>query len=203
MPDLGVYNLTSLTGLLGPGQGGHSDGQHRHAKTHGRRQGRHQGRGRGQRHGPPGSWQRRLVARAVRASTTSIPTDTTAGDSTSTRLPSWVPTGTWAGRLRLGASESTSRPVTETRRVSPATLATYVWQQGASVIAECLATGKEPLIAVEHALHVLEIIEAARASGRMADESSSRPRSSGRSFSDLGVRHRSNGSGPHHPLLRV
>jgi predicted dehydrogenase len=42
---------------------------------------------------------------------------------------------------------------------------TYVWQQGASVIAESLVTGKEPLIAAEHALHVLEIIEAARASG--------------------------------------
>jgi len=42
---------------------------------------------------------------------------------------------------------------------------TYVWQQGASVISEALVTGKEPLIAVEHALHVLEIIEAARESG--------------------------------------
>ncbi len=43
---------------------------------------------------------------------------------------------------------------------------TYVWQQGASVIAEALATGKEPLINAEHALHVLEIIEAARKSGQ-------------------------------------
>ncbi len=42
---------------------------------------------------------------------------------------------------------------------------TYVWQQGASVISEALATGKEPLINAEHALHVLEIIEAARKSG--------------------------------------
>lgn len=42
---------------------------------------------------------------------------------------------------------------------------TYVWQQGASVISEALATGIEPRINVEHALHVLEIIEAARASG--------------------------------------
>ena len=42
---------------------------------------------------------------------------------------------------------------------------TYMWQQGASVIAEALATGKEPLINAEHALHVLEIIEAARKSG--------------------------------------
>jgi predicted dehydrogenase len=42
----------------------------------------------------------------------------------------------------------------------------YVWEMGASVIAEALATGKEPLIAAEHALHVLEIIEAARKSGQ-------------------------------------
>jgi len=41
---------------------------------------------------------------------------------------------------------------------------TYVWEQGASVVAESLLTGKEPLINAEHALHVLEIIEAARGS---------------------------------------
>lgn len=41
---------------------------------------------------------------------------------------------------------------------------TYVWEQGASVIAESLVSSKEPLIAAEHALHVLEIIEAARKS---------------------------------------
>ena len=49
-------------------------------------------------------------------------------------------------------------------RVVPAA-GTYVWQQGASVIAEALSTGKEPLINAEHALHVLEVIEAARKSG--------------------------------------
>jgi len=43
---------------------------------------------------------------------------------------------------------------------------TYVWQQGATVISESLVTGKEPLINVHHALHVLEIIEAARESGK-------------------------------------
>ena len=41
---------------------------------------------------------------------------------------------------------------------------TYVWQEGASVIAESMVTGIEPRIAAEHALHVLEVIEAARAS---------------------------------------
>ncbi|HEY0677912.1 MAG TPA: Gfo/Idh/MocA family oxidoreductase [Chitinophagaceae bacterium] len=42
----------------------------------------------------------------------------------------------------------------------------YVWQEGATVISRSLMTGEEPLIAVEHALHVLEIIEAARESGK-------------------------------------
>ena len=42
----------------------------------------------------------------------------------------------------------------------------YVWQEGASVISESLVKGTVPLINVEHALHVLEIIEAARASGK-------------------------------------
>ena len=40
----------------------------------------------------------------------------------------------------------------------------YVWEQGGSVISESLAKGFEPLINVEHSLHVLEIIEAARKS---------------------------------------
>lgn len=43
---------------------------------------------------------------------------------------------------------------------------TYVWQEGASVISESLITGNEPLIAAEHALHVLEVIEATRESGK-------------------------------------
>jgi len=40
----------------------------------------------------------------------------------------------------------------------------YVWQQGAALAAECLATGKELLVTPEQALHVLEIITAARQS---------------------------------------
>jgi hypothetical protein len=39
-----------------------------------------------------------------------------------------------------------------------------VWQEGATKTGESLVTHIEPRIAVEHALHVLEIIEAARAS---------------------------------------
>jgi predicted dehydrogenase len=42
----------------------------------------------------------------------------------------------------------------------------YVWQQGASVVSEAMVKDTEPLINVEHALHVLEIIEATRESGK-------------------------------------
>ena len=48
----------------------------------------------------------------------------------------------------------------------------FVWQMGASLAAECLATGKDFLVTPEHALHVLEIIQATRASqdtGRRID----------------------------------
>ena len=40
----------------------------------------------------------------------------------------------------------------------------YIWQQGAVLAAECIVTGKELLVTPEHALHVLEIITAARES---------------------------------------
>lgn len=40
----------------------------------------------------------------------------------------------------------------------------YEWQEGATVVAESIIQGTEPRINVEHALHVLEIIEAARKS---------------------------------------
>jgi predicted dehydrogenase len=45
----------------------------------------------------------------------------------------------------------------------------YVWQQGASLAAEAIAMNRTTLFTAEHALHVLEIIGAAResqASGR-------------------------------------
>jgi predicted dehydrogenase len=40
----------------------------------------------------------------------------------------------------------------------------YEWQEGARVTGESIVKGTEPRINVEHALHVLEIIEAARKS---------------------------------------
>lgn len=43
---------------------------------------------------------------------------------------------------------------------------TYVWQEGATVISDALLNNTEPRINVEHALHVLEVIEATRESAK-------------------------------------
>ena len=40
----------------------------------------------------------------------------------------------------------------------------YMWQEGATVVSESIINGSEPKINVEHSLHVLEIIESARLS---------------------------------------
>lgn len=64
----------------------------------------------------------------------------------------WAPSG--VDMANEEQNEKTVRYVTDTEN--------YVWQEGASNIAQCMATGKEPLINAEHSLHVLEIIEAAR-----------------------------------------
>lgn len=54
----------------------------------------------------------------------------------------------------------------------------YLWQQGAALAAECLVTGKELLATPEHALHVIDIMAAAResqATGRRIPIESSFP----------------------------
>ena len=62
----------------------------------------------------------------------------------------------------LGVELSTAD--NETPRIVEKDPKGYVWQEGATVISEALVKKIEPRIAAEHALHVLEIIEAARAS---------------------------------------
>jgi predicted dehydrogenase len=46
----------------------------------------------------------------------------------------------------------------------------YSWQEGATKTGESIVKGTEPRINVEHALHVLEIIEAARKSSAAGTE---------------------------------
>jgi predicted dehydrogenase len=41
---------------------------------------------------------------------------------------------------------------------------TYVWEEGATHVCECMATGRRPLVTPEHSLHIVEIMQAARES---------------------------------------
>src|SRR6476620_1849637 len=74
------------------------------------------------------------------------------------------------GNMRLiGYDWETNGVVLDNSETEPAQLLEtekggYEWQEGGRVTAESIVTGKEPRINVEHALHVLEIIEAARKS---------------------------------------
>lgn len=75
-----------------------------------------------------------------------------------------------AGNMRLiGYDWETNGVMLDTSTDKPAELVStdkggYEWQEGARVTGESIITGVEPKINVEHALHVLEIIEAARKS---------------------------------------
>lgn len=74
------------------------------------------------------------------------------------------------GNMRLiGYDWETNGVMLDTHWDKPAELVCtdkggYEWQEGARVTGESIVKGIEPRIAVEHALHVLEIIEAARKS---------------------------------------
>lgn len=74
------------------------------------------------------------------------------------------------GNMRLiGYDWETNGVMLDTSWTEPAKLVStdkggYEWQEGARVTGESIITGIEPRINVEHALHVLEIIEAAQKS---------------------------------------
>ena len=74
------------------------------------------------------------------------------------------------GNMRLiGYDWETNGVMLDTSWDKPAALMSkdkggYEWQEGATKIGEALLQGTEPRVNVEHALHVLEIIEAARKS---------------------------------------
>ena len=165
MPDLAVYNLTSLTGLLGPAQsvvamasivtpertvsdkGSIKVTEEDNAMVlldHGQGIISHVQSGFNyfNPHGHDGSKETRHTISIV-------------GSTGFLGLVGydWAPLGV---DLATKDTPKLERHVTEPEG--------YVWQQGAVLAAECLVTGKELLATPEHALHVLEIITAARES---------------------------------------
>ena len=165
MPDLMVYNLTSLTGLLGPAKSvtamlsivtGERDitekGKIKVTEEdnamvlldHGRGVISHiqSGFNYFNPHGHDGSGEQRHTITIVGS-----------GGFMGLVGYDWAPQG-----VDVATHE---QPKLE-RHVTDA--AGYIWQQGAALAAECLATGRELLVTPEQALHVLEIITGARES---------------------------------------
>ena len=165
MPDLAVYNLTSLTGLLGPAQrvtaivntvtpertvedkGRITVTEEDNAMVlldHGQGVISHVQSGFNyfNPHGHDGSEETRHTISIV-------------GNQGFMGLVGydWAPLGV---DLATKDSPKLERHVTDAQG--------YLWQQGAALAAKCLLTGKELLVSPEHALHVLEIITAARES---------------------------------------
>lgn len=165
MPDLAVYNLTSLTGLLGPAKhvtamlsivtperditekGKIKVTEEDNAMVlldHGRGVISHVQSGFNyfNPHGHEGSGEQRH-------------TITIVGSSGFMGLVGydWAPQGVDLATQKQPIPE---RHATDAQG--------YIWQQGAALAAECLITGRELLVTPEQALHVLEIITAARAS---------------------------------------
>jgi predicted dehydrogenase len=165
MPDLAVYNLTSLTGLLGPAKqvtamlsivtpertvgdkGRITVTEEDNAMVlldHGRGVISHTQSGFNyfNPHGHDGSQETRHTISIV-------------GSDGFLGLVGydWAP---------LGVDFATKESPQVQRHVTNAQ--GYIWQQGAALAAECLVTGKELLTTPEHALHVLEIMTAARES---------------------------------------
>jgi len=165
MPDLMVYNITSLTGLLGPakhvsamlsivtperditGKGKIKVTEEDNAMVlldHGKGVISHVQSGFNyfNPHGHDGSGEQRHTISIV-------------GSAGFMGLVGydWAPLGV---DLATHQQPKLERHVTDAKG--------YNWQQGAVLAAECLATGKELLVTPEHALHVLEIITAARQS---------------------------------------
>ncbi len=165
MPDLAVYNFTSLTGLLGPAKNVsamlsivtperdiHEKGKIKVTEEdnahvlldHGKGIISHVQSGFNffNPHGHDGSKETRHTISVV-------------GSTGYMGLVGydWAPLGV---DLATKDSPKLERHVTDAQG--------YIWQQGAALAAECLVTGKELLATPEHALHVLEIITAARES---------------------------------------
>lgn len=165
MPDLAVYNLTSLTGLLGPAKhvsamlsivtperivgdkGRIKVTEEDNAMVlmdhgHGVLSHVQSGFNYFNPHGHDGSQETRHTISIVGS-----------GGFMGLVGYDWAPLGV---DLATKDSPKLERHVTDAQG--------YVWQQGAALAAECLVTGKELLVKPEHALHVLEIIAAARES---------------------------------------
>ncbi len=165
MPDLGVYNIASLTGLLGPAKSVMAMlsivTPERTVEDKGKIK-----------------VEAEDNAQILLEHDNSVLShvmcgfnyfDTHGHEATNQSLHSIQIYGTKGNMRLIGYDWETNGVVLDNSETEPAKLLCtekggYEWQEGARVVGESMIKGVEPRINVEHALHVLEIIEAARRS---------------------------------------
>lgn len=165
MPDLGVYNMATLTGLLGPAKSVMAMtsivNPERTVDDKGRIKVEAEDNAQILMEHDKG-----VISHVMCGFNYFDPHGHEAGNQT---LHSIQVYGDYGNMRLIGYDWETNGVMLDTSWTEPPKLMStdkggYEWQEGARVVGESLVNGTEPRINVEHALHVLEIIEAARKS---------------------------------------
>ncbi|HNR15338.1 MAG TPA: Gfo/Idh/MocA family oxidoreductase [Chitinophagaceae bacterium] len=165
MPDLGVYNMATLTGLLGPAKSVMAMTSIVNPERNVDDKGKIKVEAEDNAHILL-EHDKGVISHVMCGFNYFDPHGHEAGNQS---LHSIQIYGDYGNMRLIGYDWETNGVMLDTSWDKPAVLMStekggYEWQEGARVVGESIMNGTEPLINVEHALHVLEIIEAARRS---------------------------------------
>lgn len=165
MPDLGVYNMATLTGLLGPAKSVMAMTSIVNSERTVDDKGKIKVMAEDNAHILL-EHDKNVISHVMCGFNYFDPHGHEAGNQS---LHSIQIYGDYGNMRLIGYDWETNGVMLDTSWTEPAKLMCtekggYEWQEGARVTGESIVTGIEPRINVEHALHVLEIIEAARKS---------------------------------------
>lgn len=165
MPDLGVYNMATLTGLLGPAKTVMSMTSIVNPERTVDDKGKINVEAEDNAHVLL-EHDKGVISHVMCGFNYFDPHGHEAGNTTQHSIQIY---GDYGNMRLIGYDWETNGVMLDTSWDRPAELVStdkggYEWQEGARVTGESLVKGIEPRINVEHALHVLEIIEAARKS---------------------------------------
>lgn len=165
MPDLGVYNLATLTGLLGPAKSVMAMTSIVNPERTVDDKGKIKVEAEDNAHVLL-EHEKGVISHMMCGFNYFDPHGHEAANQT---LHSIQVYGDYGNMRLIGYDWETNGVILDTSWTEPPKLVStdkggYEWQEGARVVGESIVKGTEPRINVEHALHVLEIIEAARKS---------------------------------------
>lgn len=165
MPDLGVYNMATLTGLLGPAKSVMAMTSIVNPERTVDDKGKIKVEAEDNAHILM-EHDKNVISHVMCGFNYFDPHGHEAGNTTQHSLQIY---GDYGNMRLIGYDWETNGVMLDTNWDKPAELVStdkggYEWQEGARVTAESIVMGTEPRINVLHALHVLEVIEAARKS---------------------------------------